>query len=87
MLRKDGQVIPNGCLMMQHKPLVIDVEIKTSQRKKKTVGDFKFKWWNLTSENATKISERIKAKGDWELTTQWGDEMTECIRKPAKKIL
>jgi len=52
---------------MQHKLLVLDVEIRSAIRRKRKVGVYKVKWWNLKGENAMKLSEKIKREGKWRL--------------------
>jgi len=59
-------------------------------RRKRTVGVYKVKWWNLIGENATKLSEKVKAEGKWRLegdTNRIGEKMAECIRKSAWKVI
>ena len=65
--------------MRQHKFLVMDVEIRGLKWKNTCIGDIRVKQWNLTHENATSLSEKIRPK-------EIG-EMVECIRSSAKKIL
>jgi len=62
-LYKDYKVIPSECLTTQHKLLVMDVEIRSVASRKRTVGVFRIKWWNLTGKNVTKLCENIKAEG------------------------
>ena len=59
-LCRDYKVIPSECLMTQHMLLVMDVEIRGTVRRKRTVGVYRVKWWNLTGENVTMLSEKIK---------------------------
>ena len=58
-LCKDCKVIPSKYLGTQHRLLVLDVELNCSKWKKRSVGEPRGKWWNLTKENATKLAERI----------------------------
>ena len=51
--------------MMQHKLIVMDMVIRSPMRKNKTTGVFRVKWSNLTGENVTKLSEKIKVEGKW----------------------
>ena len=60
---RDCKVLPSECLTMQHKLLVLDVEIRGAIRRKRKVGEYKAKWRNLKGENAMKLSEKIKCKG------------------------
>jgi len=53
--------------MTQHGLLVIDVEIRSTLRRKRTIGVYKVKWWNLNIENVTKLSKNIKTEGKWRL--------------------
>jgi len=53
------------------------------------LGDLRVKWWNLTRENAMKLSARI-TEGAWrrvEDSDMMWEVMADCIRKSAKKIL
>jgi len=51
---KDCKVIPSEYLGTQHRLLVLDVELKCSKWKKRSVGEPRVKWWNLTKENTIK---------------------------------
>ena len=70
--------------------MVIGVVIKNSKIKKRSVGDPRVKWWNLTNENATKLSEKIKAEGSWkqeeDADTMW-EAIAECIQSSTKEVL
>ena len=54
------------------------------------IGDPRVKWWNLTEENARKLSERIAKEGIWkqadDVHTTW-EVMAECIQMSAKEAL
>jgi len=43
--------------------LVLDIAIRGAIRRKRKVGVYKLKWWNLKGENLIKLSEKIKNKG------------------------
>ena len=45
----------------------MDVEITGAIKRKRNVGVYKVKWWNLNGENLTKLSEKIKTEGKWKL--------------------
>jgi len=62
---KDCKVIPSEYLGTQHRLLLLDVEFKCLNLKKRSVGGLIVKWWNLTNENAMKLSESIIEEGDW----------------------
>jgi len=47
--------------------LVTNVEIRGAIRRKRNVGVYKMKWWNLNGENAIKLSEKIKSEGKWKV--------------------
>ena len=49
---RDCKVLPSECLTMQHRLLVLDMEIRGAIRKQRKVGVYKVKWWNLKGENA-----------------------------------
>ena len=89
-LCRDCKVIPSECLMTQHRLLVMDVEIRSTLRKKKTVGVYKVKWGNLNGENVTKLSEKIKIEGKWRLegdSNRIWEETAKYIRRSARKVL
>ena len=43
----------------------MDVGIKSSKMKKRSVRDPRVKWLKLTNENTANSSEKIKVKGSW----------------------
>jgi len=43
--------------------LVLDVEIRGAIRRKRKVGEYKVRWWNLKRENEVKLAEMIKSEG------------------------
>lgn len=53
--------------MTQHRLLVMDVEIKSFNKKKRSVGESKVQWWSLMAKMMTKLAKKIKAKGQWRL--------------------
>jgi len=61
-LCKDCKVIPSECLGTQHRLLVMDLMIKSFKLKKRSRGVARVRWWNLTRENTTKLSEKIKSE-------------------------
>jgi len=52
---RDCKVILSECLTTQHRLLVRDVDIRSVIWRKRTVGVYKVKWWNLKEENVTKL--------------------------------
>ena len=44
---RDCKVLSSECLTTQHKLLVLDVEIRGVIRRKRKVGEYKVRWWNL----------------------------------------
>ena len=54
---RDCKVLPSECLTTQHRLLVLNMEIRGAIRKKRKVGVYKVKWWNLKGENAAKLLE------------------------------
>ena len=58
----DCKAILTEYLGTQHRLLVMYVEIGISKRKKRTVGDAKARWWNLTHGNVTKLLENVKTE-------------------------
>ena len=86
----DCKVIPSEYLETQHRLLVLDVEIKCSKWKKRSVGEPRVKWWTLTKENAIKLVGKITEQGARrqvkDTDTMW-EAMADCIRQSAKEIL
>jgi len=66
------------------------MEIKGVITRKRKVGVYTVKWWNLKGENAAKLSEKIKREGTWklkgDLSTIW-EGMADCIRRSAREVL
>jgi len=68
----------------------MDVAIRSLVRRKIRVVVSKIKLWNLTVENLTKLSEKIKTEGKWSVdgdANKMWKEMAECIRWSAKEVL
>jgi len=59
----DCKVLSSERLATHHRLLVLDVEIRGAVRRKRKVGVYKVKWWNLKGENEIKLSEKIKREG------------------------
>jgi len=61
---------------------VLDVELKCSKCKKRSVREPRIKCWNLTKENTIKLAERITEQGAWrqveDADTMW-EATAECI--------
>ena len=59
----------------------MDVEIKSSKKKKRSVRDPKDRWSNLMKKNVIKFSKKVKEEGNSrkieEADRIW-EEMTEC---------
>lgn len=60
---RDCKVIPNESVGSQYRLLVLDVEFNGVKWKRMGIGDLRVKWWNLTNENAMKLSARITEEG------------------------
>jgi len=87
---RDCKVLPSECLTTQHRLLVLDVEIQSAIRRKRKAGEYEVKWWNLSGENARKLSEKIKRESKWKLegdANRIWEEMAECIRRSAREVL
>jgi len=75
---------------MQHRLLVTDVEIRGVVKRKRAIGVYKVKWWNLTTENVTKLSKNIKTEGNWSLegdVNKIWEEMVECTQRSTREVL
>jgi len=57
-------MIPSESITAQYRLLVMDGEIKRLMRKMRSVRNFKVKWWNVASENASKLYETIKRENN-----------------------
>ena len=81
---KDCKVIPSECLGTRHRLLAMDLMFKSFKVKNKSIGMAKVRWWNLTKENAIKLSGRIKSEASWKLVedadAMW-EGMGQCIRR------
>jgi len=89
-LCKDCKVIPSEYIGSQHRLLVLDVELKCSRWRKRRVGDPRVKWWTLSKENASFLSERITEEGAWrraeDADTMW-KAMAYCIHRLAIEVI
>ena len=58
--------------------------------KKRSGGTVRVRWWNLTRENAAKLSEKIRAGVNWELTenadAMW-DGMAQGIHRSVEEVV
>jgi len=88
-LCRDYKVICSEFLGTQHRLLVMDMVIK-GFRVKRSGGVTRDRWWNLTRENATKLSEKITAEANWKVgenaDAMW-DRVAQCIRGSAEEVL
>jgi len=68
----------------------MDLVVKNFKVKKRGGGFGRIRWWNLTRENATKLSEKIKLETNWKLVgdadAMW-EGMAQCIRRSAREVL
>ena len=89
-LCRDCKVLQSECLTTKHRFLVVDVEIRGAVRRKRTIGIYKVRWWNLNGEKATKVVEKIKIESKWavdrDVNKMW-EEMVDCIQRSAKEVL
>ena len=68
----------------------MDLEIRGAVRRKRKVGEYKVRWWNLKGENGVKLAEKIKSEGKWKLdgdSSRIWEDMADCIRRSAREIL
>ena len=87
---RDCKVVLSECLTTQHRLLVLDVEIRGAIRRKRKLGVYKVRWWNLKGENAVKLSKKIKSEGKWKLngdSSRIWEDMADCIQRSAREVL
>ena len=68
----------------------MDLVIKNFKVKKRGGGVARIRWWNLTRENAIKLSKKIKSETNWKLVgdvDEMWEGMAQCIRRSAKEVL
>ena len=58
-LCKDCKVIPTEYLGTQHRLVVMDLMIKSFKGKKRSEGVARIRWWNVTRESATELTEKM----------------------------
>jgi len=66
------------------------MKIRGAISRKRKVGGYKVRWWNLKGENAVKLSEKIKSEGKWNLdgdSSRILEVMANCIRRSAREVL
>ena len=68
----------------------MEVEIKSSKKKKRSDRVSRVRWWTYTKENETKLSAKISTERIWkrvEDADRIQEAMTECIRRSTTEIL
>ena len=83
-------MLPSECFTTQHRLLILDVEIRDVISRKRKVGVYKVRWWNLKGENAVKLSEKIKSESKWNLdgdSSKIWEDMANCIWRSAREVL
>jgi len=67
----------------------MDLVIKNFKVKKRGGGITRIRWWNLTRENATKLSKKIESETNWELVRDANamcERMAQCIWRSARRF-
>ena len=83
-------MISSEFLGTQHRLLVMDLGIRGCKATKRSVSAARIRWWNLTKENAFKLSEKIISEASWKLVKDadaMREGMAQCIRRSAKEVL
>jgi hypothetical protein len=84
----DCKVIPEECVVPQHKLVVADFRFLVHIQQSKHVQVPMMKWWKLKEEAAKTFKERVLKEGPWheggDANSMWM-KMTTCIRKVALK--
>jgi hypothetical protein len=84
----DCKVIPEECVVPQHKLVVADFRFPVHIQQSKRVQVPMMKWWKLKEEAAKTFKERVLKEGPWheggDANSMWM-KMTTCIRKVALK--
>ncbi|XP_016515439.1 uncharacterized protein LOC107832146 [Nicotiana tabacum] len=86
----DCKVIPSECLSMQHRLLVMDLEVKGVGKKRAVYGQPKIKWGTLTKGKAQELREKLLAmraqRSSGDASSMW-TMTTNCIRKAVREVL
>jgi hypothetical protein len=84
----DCKVIPEECVVPQHKIVVADFCFRVRFQRSKHVQVSRTKWWKLKEDDAKTFKERVLKEGPWheggDANSMWM-EMTTCIRKVASE--
>jgi hypothetical protein len=77
-------VIPEECVVPQHKLVVADFRFQVRFQRSKRVQAQRTKWWKLKEDAAKTFKKRVLKEGPWhegsDANNMWM-RMTTCIRK------
>ena len=86
----DSRVIPDKCVVHQHKLVVADFRFRVRVHWNKCAKIIRTKWWKLKGEAAQTFKERILGEGSWEEEEDADDmwlKMATCVQKVASEAL
>ncbi|KAJ3706103.1 hypothetical protein LUZ61_009808 [Rhynchospora tenuis] len=86
----DCKVIPEECVVSQHKLVMADFCFPTRFKVRRGARVARTKWWKLKGDVSSIFRNRLIAEGPWtveaEVNVMW-KEMTICIKKIATEVL
>ncbi|XP_055823235.1 uncharacterized protein LOC129891775 [Solanum dulcamara] len=89
-LYKECKVIPSENLTIQHKLLVMDLEIRRKKKKRVMDDRSRIRWGSLTPCSSLEMGEKLMAIGAWDsredASSIW-DRTANCIRKATREVL
>jgi hypothetical protein len=73
----DCKVIPEKCVVPQHKLMVADFRFRVRFQWSKRVQASRTKWWKVKEDAAKKFKERVLKEGSWH---EGGNANSMCMR-------
>ena len=86
----DSRVIPDKCVVHQHKLVVADFRFRVRVHWNKRAKIIRTKWWKLKGEAAQTFKERMVGEGPWKEGEDADDmwlKMAICVWKVASEVL
>ena len=86
----DCKVIPEECVVAQHKLVVVDLRFLVQARGNKQSRVARTKWWKLEEEASKVFKEKVIEESPWkdegDANSMW-EKMATCIRKVTSEVL